>query len=202
MDALVPLATSQALHGETMQRMLAHGLGMLVLLGTSAAAQTLSSTTTLTAPTILKVTTVSGTTSDITADMGTVTAPSLSASVPNYGSIDATLIGVTMIPTGQSTVQVDMSQTIGSSIWITGSLAAANYHIRFNFRTQSGSGISSVTIHQGQLASNPVLATCTVTNSACDVILSWPGGSLSLLAVIGGPYWSLFSSITIAPTRL
>ncbi|HET7372898.1 MAG TPA: hypothetical protein VFJ20_05910 [Gemmatimonadaceae bacterium] len=186
-----------------MRRMLACSLGMIVFLSAVVTGQTLSSTTTLTAPTVLKITTVTGTTSDVTSEMATLTAPSLTGSVPNHGSLEAWLEGATVQATGQATsLLITMSQSGASSIWLTGSLIAANYHLRFNFRTNSGPGISSVTIHQGQLASGPVLATCPVTNSVCDVILSWPGGSLSLLAVIGGGDWSYFSNITIAPTRL
>jgi hypothetical protein len=116
--------------------------------------------------------------------------------VPNHGQLSVELNSVTV----GSGLLTSLSASGSSTLWIVGQLAAARYHIRFNFKPATGTGISSLTLHSGQPASSPVLVSCPVTNSVADVLLSWPGGPTSMLAVIGGSLWSYFSSITIVPT--
>jgi hypothetical protein len=133
---------------------------------------------------------------DSTSEAAAITPPSLAAAIPNHGYLSARLIGITIQPR----FLMAMSASGPSTVWLTGSLAPATYHIRLNFRVASGTGISSVVLHSGQLASSSVLVSCPVTNSVADVLLRWPGGAPSMLAEVEGSAWSYFSSISIVPT--
>lgn len=136
-------------------------------------------------------------TGDIPSQTATISVPTLAAVMPSVpgGQIQAQLRGVIVDVANAIT----MVQT--SSAWIAITAPAGKYHLRQVFALDAASSTSSVSVHNGQLKTDPVVATCPIsaTQLSCDVIVTAPGGTLFLTSVIdaGG---LLFRQISITPT--
>jgi hypothetical protein len=90
----------------------------------------------------------------------------------------------------------------GGVMWFDiGNAPAGYFHVRFDGTPTFGSSTATVELHLGQNASAPLIVTCTVTSSTpyCDTVVSNPGGTFSVTAIVTGGNFQ-FGDVYVAPT--
>jgi hypothetical protein len=156
----------------------------------------------------MQVTPVIGTTADLTAQMATVTAPTLQATMPNVpgGLITVMLRNVVVEPWGGGGVRIGLMPNGNTWVQVNAAPPAGKYHVRFNYlwMPQAPAGMATsthISVHAGQLPSDPVVASCTVTPSVlhCDALVTSPGGTFLLSASDDGGAYLFFNNVTVAP---
>lgn len=146
---------------------------------------------------------------DNTAQAVTVTIPNLYAimsAVPGSPKASLTFRNVLFV-SESANGKPPMIFGSGGSMWLAvGNAPAGYYHVRFDGVPTDGSTSATVQIHLGQVASDPLIATCTVTSSRsfCDTIISNPGGTFMLDGVITSgqfQFWDAYIAPTAPPLQ-
>lgn len=141
---------------------------------------------------------------DNTAAAATVGIPNLYAlmnGIPGTPKASVTLRNVLRVEENANG-KPPMFLGSGGLIWLSvGNAPAGYYHVRFD---GAPIGATTLEIHLGQTASDPVVATCPITSDAphCDVVISNPGGTFSLAGVVTGgqlQFWDVYVAPTAKP---
>lgn len=161
---------------------------------------TLKPATTITKLQVFRQPRISG---DNTAAAATVALPNLYAfmnGIPGSPKASVTLFNVAWVDEGANgKPQIDLAGG-GEIRFVVGNAPAGYYHVRFDGAPAAG---TTLEIHLGQNASSPVVATCPLSGgTGCDVVVSNPGGTVWLAAIVTSgrfQFWDVYVAPTARP---